>query len=57
MGFLPVQCRGGEGVSENSSLSCAEKHGLDKIEIYIWDHNKERLYERAVETIDSETEK
>lgn len=34
-----------------------KKHGLDKIEIYIWDHNKERLYERAVETIDSETEK
>ncbi len=25
MGFLPVQCRGGERVSENSSLSCAEK--------------------------------
>mgnify|MGYP002556823394 FL=1 len=23
-----------------------KKHGLDKIEIYIWDHNKERLYER-----------
>ena len=32
------------------------KHGLTHVEIYLWDHNKERLYERAAEIIDSETE-
>ena len=33
-----------------------QRKGLEDIEIYIWDHNKERLYERAVETIDENTE-
>lgn len=33
------------------------RHGLDDIEIYIWDHNKERLYERARDIIDDETDK
>lgn len=32
------------------------KHGLTDIEIFIWDHNKERLYERACATIDDTTE-
>jgi len=30
--------------------------GLGDIEIYIWDHNKERLYERTCAILDSETE-
>lgn len=33
-----------------------KEHGLSQVEVFIWDHNKERLYERAVETIDAETE-
>lgn len=28
-----------------------EKHGLEHIKINIWDHNKERVYDRAVATI------
>lgn len=32
-----------------------ERHGLDSIEIFIWDHNKERLYERVRDTVDSDT--
>lgn len=32
-----------------------QEQGLDDIEIYIWDHNKERIYERACEIIDEET--
>lgn len=32
-----------------------QKHGLTDIEIFIWDHNKERLYERACATIDETT--
>ena len=31
--------------------------GLDDVEIYIWDHNKERAFERALVTIDEETDK
>ena len=31
------------------------KNGLADIEIYIWDHNKERLFERAMGIIDDET--
>ncbi|BCN30641.1 glycoside hydrolase family 30 protein [Anaeromicropila herbilytica] len=31
------------------------RHGLSNIEIFIWDHNKERVYERANEIIDEET--
>ncbi len=35
-----------------------KKHGLDDIAILIWDHNKERAYERACEAMaDPETEK
>lgn len=32
-----------------------QEHGLTDIEIFIWDHNKERLYERACATIDDTT--
>lgn len=31
------------------------EHGYDDIEIYIWDHNKERIYERVRKTVDEET--
>ena len=30
-------------------------HGLDDIEVFIWDHNKERLYERVCGTVDDTT--
>lgn len=33
------------------------KHGLSDIEIYIWDHNKERAFEWAETIIDEETDK
>lgn len=33
------------------------KNGLEDIKINIWDHNKERVFERAQEIIDSETDK
>lgn len=33
-----------------------ERHGLGQIEIFIWDHNKERLFERACEIIDRTTD-
>ena len=29
--------------------------GLDDVGIHIWDHNKERMYERAVEVLDAQT--
>lgn len=31
-------------------------HGLADLEIFIWDHNKERLLERALQTIDDDTD-
>ncbi len=33
-----------------------KEHGLTDIEIFIWDHNKERVFERACETIDETTD-
>lgn len=33
-----------------------KNHGLEKVEIYLWDHNKERLFERALESIDQDTD-
>lgn len=33
-----------------------KRHGLDGIELFIWDHNKERLYERARDIIDDTTD-
>lgn len=32
------------------------EHGLEQIGIFIWDHNKERVYERAKEMIDETTD-
>ena len=31
------------------------RHSLDKIEVFIWDHNKERLYDRVRDTVDDTT--
>ena len=31
------------------------RHGLNNIEVFIWDHNKERLYERVRDTVDEQT--
>lgn len=31
------------------------RHRLGDIEVFIWDHNKERLYERVLETVDDTT--
>lgn len=33
------------------------EHNLTDLEVFIWDHNKERLLERALETIDGDTDK
>ncbi len=32
-----------------------KEHGLEDVEIFIWDHNKERVYEKARDIIDDET--
>lgn len=34
-----------------------EAHGLGQVEIFVWDHNKERVYERMREVMDETTEK
>ncbi len=33
-----------------------ERHGLSDIEVFVWDHNKERIYERAREVVDETTD-
>ncbi|HHV10365.1 MAG TPA: glucosylceramidase [Clostridiales bacterium] len=33
-----------------------KRNGLEDIELFIWDHNKERIYERVRDIIDDETE-
>lgn len=33
-----------------------QRHGLTDVELFIWDHNKERIFERACETIDETTD-
>lgn len=33
-----------------------KKNGLTDVEVFIWDHNKERVYERACEIIDNTTD-
>lgn len=33
------------------------RHGLDEVEIFIWDHNKERVFERMAEICDEKTKK
>lgn len=37
-------------------IPALEKNGLSGVECFVWDHNKERLYERAQGTIDATTE-
>lgn len=32
-------------------------HGFGEIEVFIWDHNKERIYERVRDTVDEDTRK
>lgn len=32
-----------------------KSHGFENIEAFIWDHNKERIYERVRDTVDEET--
>ena len=32
-----------------------QSHGLEHVEIFIWDHNKERVYERICEIVDDST--
>ncbi len=34
-----------------------QKHGLGDVELFIWDHNKERVFERACAVLDDITEK
>jgi glucosylceramidase len=34
-----------------------ERNSLTEVEIFIWDHNKERVFERACEVIDKDTDK
>lgn len=34
-----------------------QSQGLSDVGVFIWDHNKERVYERALETIDETTDK
>ena len=36
-------------------IPALKAHGLSDIGVYIWDHNKERVFERACEIIDDET--
>lgn len=31
------------------------RHGLEDVEVFVWDHNKERLYERSCVILDGET--
>jgi glucosylceramidase len=33
-----------------------ERHGIGDTQVYVWDHNKERVYERAIELIRPDTE-
>lgn len=32
------------------------RHGLDEMSVYIWDHNKERIFDRAAAVIDPDTD-
>ena len=32
-----------------------KSHGFENIEVFIWDHNKERIYERVRDTVDEDT--
>lgn len=37
---------------ENHMCPSLKRHGLEHVEVFIWDHNKERIYERVIHTID-----
>ena len=41
---------------KDALVPALDKAGLNDIELYIWDHNKERIYERAREVITPETD-
>ncbi|MDF2945047.1 MAG: glucosylceramidase [Herbinix sp.] len=41
----------------NYMYPALERNSLTEVEIFIWDHNKERVFERACEVIDEETDK
>lgn len=41
---------------QNYMWKAMEKHGLTDIEIYLWDHNKERVFDWAETIIDQETD-
>ncbi len=41
---------------KNDLYPAMERFGLTDVEIFIWDHNKERLYERACTVITEETD-
>lgn len=52
-------CYNGEEEKEfikNYLYPSLRKHKLTDLEIYIWDHNKERVVDRAIEVIDKDTE-
>ena len=56
MGFLSVYCRRRKEFPSGFPLSDDENtHGFENIEVFIWDHNKERIYERVRDTVDEET--
>lgn len=40
----------------NNLYPALQRHGLEDIEIFLWDHNKERVYERVSEILDSDTD-
>lgn len=40
---------------QNHLFPALAHHGLNGIEVFIWDHNKERLYERVRDTVDETT--
>ena len=53
MGFLYLHGAGRKGVPPRLRLAL---FGVDDIEVYIWDHNKERVFEWATTIIDDETD-
>ena len=40
---------------KESMYPALKRHGLDNIEVFIWDHNKERIFERVREICDDST--
>lgn len=52
--FFPAQEE--RGFLKDALAPALDRAGLNDIELYIWDHNKERIYERAREVITPETD-